>query len=177
MDDNNNQIKNTPSPVSPYLGGDENGGTSGIDEMQSQINTLTNDWKRALADYQNLVKRFESEKHEVVRFANLNLISKLLPSLDILEMSALHSQDAGVKMAVKQFQDILVSEQLEAIIPNIGDTFDPNIHDCLETVPGETENTLAEIVAKGYKIGDVILRPAKVKVYKKLDELKMETGS
>ncbi|MBI5358099.1 nucleotide exchange factor GrpE [Candidatus Amesbacteria bacterium] len=138
-----------------------------INNLQDQIIVLTDDWKRALADYQNLVKRFESEKHEVMKFANLNLISKLLPSLDILEMSALHSQDAGVKMAVKQFQDVLLSEQLEAIIPNIGDTFDPNIHDCLETITGEEENTLAEIVAKGYKIGDVILRPAKVKVYKK----------
>lgn len=138
-----------------------------IDDLKNQVQILENDWKRALADYQNLVKRFESEKHEVVRFANLNLISKLLPSLDILEMSALHSQDAGVKMAVKQFQDVLLSEQLEAIVPNIGDVFDPNIHDCLETVPGEVENTLAEIVAKGYKIGDVILRPVKVKVWQK----------
>lgn len=138
-----------------------------IDDLKNQVQILENDWKRALADYQNLVKRFENEKHEVVRFANLNLISKLLPSLDILEMSALHSKDPGVKMAVKQFQDILISEQLEAIIPNTGDVFDPSIHDCLETVNGEAENTLAEIVAKGYKIGDVILRPAKVKVFKK----------
>ena len=146
---------------------DENTNQVLIDDLKNQVLILENDWKRALADYQNLVKRFESEKHEVVRFANLNLISKLLPSLNILEMSALHSQDAGVKMAVKQFQDVLSSEQLEAIVPNIGDTFDPSIHDCLETIPGEEENTLAEIVAKGYKIGDVILRPAKVKVYKK----------
>ena len=138
-----------------------------VDELKNQIQVLENDWKRALADYQNLVKRFEGEKHEVVRYTNLNLISKLLPSLDILEMSALNSQDAGVKMAVKQFQDILISEQLEAIAPNIGDVFDPSIHDCLETISGEAENTLAEIVAKGYKIGDVILRPAKVKVFKK----------
>ena len=166
MDDKNNPTINTPSPVSPYVGGDASGGTNGIDEMQSQINILTNDWKRALADYQNLVKRFESEKHEVMKFANLNLISKLLPSLDILEMAALHSQDAGVKMAVKQFEDILASENLEAIVPNIGDPFDPNLHDCLEIVKGEPENTLAEIVAKGYKIGDVILRPAKVKVFR-----------
>lgn len=135
--------------------------------MKNQIATLTNDWKRALADYQNLVKRFETEKREVVRFANLNLISKLLPTLDILELAALHSQDEGVKMAVKQFQDILNSEELQTIVPNIGDPFDPNLHDCIETMPGENENALAEIVTKGYKIRDVILRPAKVKVWQK----------
>ena len=145
-----------------------------IDDLKNQVLILENDWKRALADYQNLVKRFEIEKREVVRFANLNLINKLLPALDILELADLHSQDDGVKMAVKQFQDILNSEDLQAIVPNIGDVFDPNLHDCIETLPGENENTLAEIVTKGYKIGEVILRPATVKVYKKLDELKVE---
>lgn len=155
--------------------GRQDGG--GIEEMQSQINILTNDWKRALADYQNLVKRFETEKREVVRFANLNLINKLLPALDILELAAVHSQDEGVKMAVKQFQDVMSSEELETIVPNAGDPFDPNLHDCVETLPGEVENTLAEIITKGYKIRDVILRSAKVKVYKKADELRVEAGS
>ena len=135
--------------------------------MKNQIATLTNDWKRALADYQNLVKRFEPEKREVVRFANLNLINKLLPALDILELAANHSQDTGIKMAIKQFQDALTSEELQAIVPNIGDVFDHNLHDCIETVTGENENTLAEIVTKGYKIGEVVLRPAKVKVWQK----------
>ncbi len=158
----NKNTSTTPLPP-PNLGG-------GIDQIQ----VLTNDWKRALADYQNLVKRFETEKHEVVRFANLNLINKLLPALDILELAALHSQDDGVKMAVKQFQDILNSEELQTIVPNVGDPFDPNLHDCIETIPGENENTLAEIVTKGYKIRDVILRPATVKVIKKTDELKVE---
>ncbi len=138
------------------------------DETQSQINILTNDWKRALADYQNLVKRFDQEKHEVVKFANISLIAKLIPTLDILELAAIHSEDTGVKMAVKQFQDILSSEELQTIIPVVGEPFDPNLHDCLETIPGDTENAIAEIVTKGYKIYDVILRPAKVKVWQKL---------
>lgn len=138
-----------------------------IDDLQNQVLILNNDWKRALADYQNLVKRFETEKREVILFANLNLINKLLPTLDILELAADHSQDEGVKMAVKQFQDVMSSEELQAILPKIGDPFDPNLHDCIETLPGEVENTLAEIVTKGYKIRDVILRPAKVKVWQK----------
>lgn len=138
-----------------------------MDDLQQQIDTLTNDWKRALADYQNLVKRVESDKREIVKFANLNLISKLLPTLDVLELAATHSKDSGVIMAVKQFQDVLAGEGLQIIEPKTGDVFDHNIHDCLETLKGDLDNTIAEVVYKGYKIEDVVLRPAKVKVWQK----------
>ena len=162
MDD---QIKNT-TPLSPsYVGGGVPQDGDGMTDLQEQINTLTNDWKRALADYQNLVKRVEADKREVVKFANLDLISKLLPVLDILELAATHSKDSGVVMAVKQFQDVLLDEGLQIIEPKIGDAFDHNIHDCLETVPGDLDKGIAEVVYKGYKIEDVVLRPAKVKVW------------
>lgn len=136
-------------------------------QQQQQIDTLTNDWKRALADYQNLVKRVESDKREIVKFASLNLVTRLLPTLDILELAATHSKDSGVIMAVKQFQDVLTDEGLQIIEPKVGDVFDHNIHDCLETVKGDLDNTIAEVVYKGYKMDDVILRPAKVKVCQK----------
>lgn len=138
-----------------------------MDDLQQQIDTLTNDWKRALADYQNLVKRVESDKREIVKFASLNLITKLLPVLDILELAATHSKDSGVVMAVKQFQDVLADEGLQIIEPKTGDVFDHNIHDCLETLKGDLDNAIAEVVYKGYKIEDVVLRPAKVKVWQK----------
>lgn len=138
-----------------------------MDDLQQQIDTLTNDWKRALADYQNLVKRVEADKREIVKFASLNLITKLLPVLDILELAATHSKDSGVIMAVKQFQDVLTGEGLQIIEPKNGDVFDHNIHDCLETMPGDLDKTIAEVVYKGYKIEDVVLRPAKVKVWQK----------
>lgn len=138
-----------------------------MDDLQQQIDTLTNDWKRALADYQNLVKRVEADKREIVKFANLNLISKLLPTLDVLELAATHSKDSGVVMAVKQFQDVLADEGLQIIEPKTGDVFDHNIHDCLETLKGDLDNAIAEVVYKGYKIEDVVLRPAKVKVWQK----------
>ncbi|MEK7504194.1 MAG: nucleotide exchange factor GrpE [Patescibacteria group bacterium] len=138
-----------------------------MDDLQQQIDTLTNDWKRALADYQNLVKRVETDKREIVKFASINLITRLLPTLDILELAATHSKDSGIIMAVKQFQDVLRDEGLQAIEPKIGDQFNHEVHDCLETLPGDLDKTIAEVVYKGYKIEDVVLRPAKVKVWQK----------
>lgn len=135
-------------------------------KLQEELIILDQNWKRALADYQNLVKRVEVDKREFIKFVQINLISKLLPSLDILEMSANHSKDPGVKMAVQQFQDVLADEGLVEIMPKVGEIFDHTVHDCLEVVPGDPDNTIAEIVTKGYKIGESVIRPAKVKVFK-----------
>jgi molecular chaperone GrpE len=137
------------------------------DELLEQITVLDQNWKRALADYQNLVKRTENEKKEIMRFASTNVVSRLIPSLDILEMAASHSQDPGVNMAVKQFQQVLKEEGLEEIIPAENDPYDHTIHECIEVLPGNTDNTVAQVLIKGYKIGDYIIRPAKVKVWQK----------
>ena len=133
----------------------------------TKLKTLEENWKRALADYQNLVKRIDTDKKDFVKFATANIISKFLPSLDILELSATHSQDQGVQMAVKQFQDVLFAEGLQEISPKVGDTFDHEIHECVETLPGQPDNTIAEIITKGYKINDYVIRPAKIKAYVK----------
>ncbi len=133
-----------------------------------EIKTLNENWKRALADYQNLVKRVEAEKKEFVRFSNTNLLAKLIPVLDILDLADKHSSDPGIKMAVAQFREVLSSENVQEISPVVGDAFDHALHECLETLPGELDNTVAELVTTGYKIDKFVVRPAKVKVYKKL---------
>lgn len=134
--------------------------------MASDLKTLEENWKRALADYQNLVKRVEADKKDFVRFANMNLLAKLIPVLDILDLAAKHSSDPGIKMAVAQFRDVLSSENVQEISPAVGDNFDHELHECLETLPGELDNTIAELVTSGYKIDKFVIRPAKVKVYK-----------
>ncbi len=131
----------------------------------TKVKQYEDNWKRALADYQKLVKRVESEKHEIVRFAITILIGKLLPTLDVLELAAKHNQDQGLQMAVKQFQEVLNDEGLVEITPTVGDNFDPAFHECVEKVEGGTSDRIAEILSKGYKIDNFVIRPAKVKVY------------
>ena len=130
-------------------------------------------WKRALADYKNLQRRIEAEKQAFGKLANANLISRLLPSLDVLELAAAHSQDIGVQLAAKQFHHSLTEEGLQVIDPQVDSVFDHNLHECAETVDlpeNKSENTISELVLKGYKIGDYVLRPARVKVYKNQNE-------
>jgi len=161
---------NTPSVSPPKLGGDQRGSTKAVGEiqkLQEEIASLEQNWKRALADYQNLVKRIESEKQEIVKLAGLNIVNKLLPALDTLELAASHTSDQGVTLAVNQFKQVLAEEGLEEINPAVGDKFDPSLHECTERLSGEPVESIAEVVRKGYKINGLVLRPARVKVWQK----------
>jgi molecular chaperone GrpE len=138
-------------------------------DFEAQIKTLNENWKRALADYQNLLRRVDQDKKEYSKFVASNLIANLIPTLDIMEMAASHTQDIGVQMAAKQFLDVLVGEGVKIILPIVGDVFDPTLHECVETLPvspDSTADTIAELVLKGYKLYDYVIRPAKVKVFK-----------
>lgn len=148
-------------------------------ELQEQVQTLDQNWKRALADYQNLVRRVESDKQQFTKMSNANLVARLLPSLDIIELAALHSQDVGVQMAARQFHQALNEEGLQIIEPQPGDEFDHSLHECIDTVDliGEMrQNTIAELVLKGYKISDFVLRPARVKVYKDVKNVNTDSN-
>ncbi len=148
-----------------------------IADLKSEITTLETNWKRALADYQNLLRRVEAEKKELLKFSNANLIARLLPSLDIIDMAAAHTKDLGVEMAAKQFRQALAEDGLEEISPAVGTQFDHNLHEGaqpIETSDPAQNDTISELVLKGYKIGDYVLRPAKVKVYKLVEKLALD---
>lgn len=135
--------------------------------LQLKVSELENNWKRALADYQNLQKRFNEEKAQIITYANSTLILKLLFVMDNLEMVAKHSTDQGLILSVKTFSTVLQEEGVEEL-PVLGKEFNPETMDAIEKVPGE-ENSVVEVVQKGYvlnKNGVVskILRPARVKV-------------
>lgn len=137
--------------------------------LQDQNRILDENWKRALADYQNLTKRIEADKKDFVKFATANILAKFIPILDILEMAALHSQDVGVKMAAKQFAESFKSENIDTIEPKVGDSYDQLYSECIETIStpdSAKDNTICELSLKGYRMGDYVLRPARVKVYK-----------
>lgn len=142
-----------------------------IKSLQDQASSLDENWKRALADYQNLLRRVDHDKKEFTKIANANLIARLVPALDIMELASTHSQDIGVQMAAKEFHQALSEEGLQTIEPKIGDPFDHLSHECTETIDlsaDNLDNTVAELILKGYKLSDYVLRPARVKVYKKL---------
>ena len=131
-------------------------------EKTAQSNDLETKYLRALADYQNLEKRVEREKDLFVKFANSILILKMLPILDNLERAQEHLKDQGIELVVKQFNDALISEGVTSI-SDAGGEFNPELHEAVTHGTGE-EGKVTEVLEKGYKLGEKVIRPAKVKV-------------
>ncbi|MCL5003835.1 MAG: nucleotide exchange factor GrpE [Patescibacteria group bacterium] len=137
-----------------------------IIDLEKEVADLTNKWKRAVADYQNLEKRTAKEKEDWAKFSNRLLLARLLTVLDHLELARAHSNDRGLGIIIDDFKSILTGEGLEEIQVKAGDSFDPNFQECVEVVAGSEDSKVVEVVAKGYIIGEKVLRPAKVKVSK-----------
>lgn len=133
-----------------------------------EVLILKNQLARALADYQNLVKRVESEKVQFEKFSNLRLIVKLLPVLDILRQAQLHIKDHGVAITIKEFEEALKTEGIEELKVQVGDKFDPEQHEVVEVVPGKENNIISAVVLSGWRFIDgPVIRHAKVKVSQK----------
>lgn len=136
-----------------------------IEELSTQIELLTNNWKRAAADYQNLQKRIEKEKEEWFKFSNLVLLERLLGLLDDLERAQAHLKDSGLDMVLKKLKNIFLDQGLKEIEVTVGGEFDPNFQECVEVVAGENQRVV-QVLSKGYIMGERLVRPAKVKVSK-----------
>lgn len=133
--------------------------------QNNQNQELENQLKRALADYQNLERRVSQERQLLAQLTSVIVIEKFLPVLDNLENAQNHLNDEGLAMVLKQFQDVLASEGVTQIEAE-GAQFDPNLHEAAEVTEGQEEGKIVKVLAKGYKIGDKVVRPAKVIVTK-----------
>ncbi len=135
--------------------------------LQEQFEQVSGQFKRALADYQNLEKRVAEGRSEMHSWAATNLIEKLLPSLDYLELATDGAAEEekksgwfrGVEMAVRQLRDTLKNEGLDEI--GADGQFDPALHEAVDTRVGE-EGKVMEITRKGYVLNGKVLRPAQV---------------
>ncbi len=154
---------------------DENDLSMRIKEEEERAEALLNDLKRLKADFENYKKRMIKEQTGFLRMASCGLITNLLPVVDNLEraISAAESHKdektikEGIEMVYTQFLGILEKEGLEEINP-IGGKFDPELHEAVMQEESEdySEDTIVEVLQKGYRLNDKVLRPAMVKVSK-----------
>ncbi|RJQ36225.1 nucleotide exchange factor GrpE [Candidatus Microgenomates bacterium] len=135
--------------------------------LKQQVEEFKNKYLRAIADYQNLEKRVGEERFELMKMANKNLLIKILPFLDNLEKAELFVKDEGLKISKDHFVQILKDAGLEEI-EMMGKDFDPISAEAVQLVPGKEEGKIVEVLQKGYRFEDKIIRVAQVKVSKKL---------
>lgn len=124
-------------------------------------------WQRAKADYVNLLKRFEVETKTAKVAGVVKAVDILLPAFDALERSKEHGEiPSGFVAIAKQLESAFVSLGLEEL-GKVGEQFSPALHEALgqdATDSVETDDTITMVLEKGWKIGDTIIRPAKVRV-------------
>ncbi|MDP3994202.1 MAG: nucleotide exchange factor GrpE [bacterium] len=123
---------------------------------------------RALADYDNLRKRSETEREIWIKFSSERILTKLLPILDMLESAQNHLKDSGLAIGLAELRKILQEEGLEEIKPNPKDTFDHEVCEVVESIEGTKDNKgqIAETILSGWRFTDgPVIRFAKVKVF------------
>ncbi|WP_408633521.1 MULTISPECIES: nucleotide exchange factor GrpE [Parachlamydia] len=131
---------------------------------------------RILAESDNQRKRLQKERQELIQYAIQNVIADFLNPIDHME-NALKFKDQmspevkgwalGFEMILNQFKDVLANN---GVIPmtSVGTPFDPHFHEAIEMVETNefAPGTVVEENLKGYKMGDKVIRPARVKVAK-----------
>ena len=128
---------------------------------------ILGDLKRVQAEFANYRKRVERDR-EANREANIaEVVKSLLPVLDDLSLAEAHGDLAEGPMVVIVAKLRASLEKFGlTVVGEKGDVFDPHQHEALVQLPtpGVTVNTVADVIAPGYKLGERLLRPAKVAV-------------
>ena len=141
-----------------------------VNEWEEKYNAEHDSFLRLAADYDNFRKRTIKEKEQSYGNGKADTVEKLLPVYDNLERALNQpTQDEaykkGVEMTMSQLVGILTGLGVE-IFGNVGDTFDPNLHNAVMHNEDESlgENTISQVFQKGFKIGEKIVRFAMVQV-------------
>ena len=144
--------------------------TPEVNPWEEKYNAEHDSYLRLAADYDNFRKRTMKEKEQSYGNGKADAIEKLLPIYDNLERALNQpTQDEaykkGVEMTMNQLVSIFASLGVE-IFGNVGDTFDPNIHNAVMHTEDDSvaENTICQVFQKGFKLGDKIVRFAMVQV-------------
>jgi molecular chaperone GrpE len=157
-------------------------GEDEVSVLKKQAQENLDKWKRAQADFENYKKMQAESQKDLIKYATQNIILQIIPVLDNFHMSTQHiPQDqkdngwvTGIMYIQKQLEAVLVENGVEEIAPKVGDNFDPVFHEAIadkayecdhcdcEKEKEKFKNKIKKVMMKGYKIGDKVIRPARV---------------
>lgn len=149
-------------------------------EKDQEIAKLKDKWLRALADHENYKKRVKRDIDDATSRSASSLLNSFLPTVDNLERALEIAQPAvaeaseentdniqqvvkGLQMVRDEFLSSLKKHKIEPV-PSVGHPFDPAIHDALQQIdsPDHAPGVVIREFEKGYKLGDRLVRPARV---------------
>ena len=170
MNDNNEQA--TSDPVEQF---EKGSAVVDVDELQKQRDDYYDRLLRKTAEFDNYRKRVERDRQSTAESIAADVVRDLLPLVDDLERALKADTGAdgaeayrkGVELIHRQLLDILRKRGVKAI-EALGADFDPHFHQAIahEPAEGRRDGEVVEEFARGYMLGDRLIRPAVVKVAK-----------
>jgi molecular chaperone GrpE len=147
-----------------------------VEALQAERDQLFDRLQRLAAEFDNYRKRNAREAAALSERAAERLVKELIPILDdlgrALEAATQHEEaklEEGVRLVHRALSDLLTKEGLSEI--ETDGKFDPHVHEALLSQPSDAEEgSVIEVVQKGYKLGDKVLRPARVVVAARAEE-------
>jgi molecular chaperone GrpE len=144
-----------------------------IVELRKERDALHDRLLRQAAEFDNYRKRIERERKDTSEYAAVEFIKDLLPVVDDFERAlrieapGAESYRAGLEIIQRALMDMLRKRGVTRI-DSVGTQFDPHVHQAVsyEDAPDRREGEVIEEFARGYRLGDRLLRPAMVKVAK-----------
>ena len=146
--------------------------TAELEKNEKELAQANDKYMRLYAEYDNFRRRTALEKEGIYSDAYVDALTQILPILDNMERAAQFSVEdeespiaKGIALIMKSFSDTLAKMGVEEI-EALGAQFDPNLHNAVMHVDDEQygENEIVEVLMKGYKRGDKVLRYSMVKV-------------
>jgi molecular chaperone GrpE len=146
-----------------------------FEALKSKYNELEDQHKRLWADQQNMINRFNREKQELYKYAAVTTLEQILPALDnfdfakksLNENTEFNEIIKSISMLQEQLLLSLKSVGLEEVDTNC--SFNPELHEAVSSVPDpqKEDGTILEVLKKGFKVKDKVLRVATVVVSSK----------
>ena len=147
-----------------------------LELLERERDEYLSDKKRVAAEFDNFRKRAARDHESLVSRAHERLVKELLPVLDDLERALVAAEEheeakleEGVRLVHRELRSALAKEGLVEI--ETEGVFDPHVHEALLTQPSEQDDgAILEVIQKGYRLGDRVLRPARVVISQEAPE-------
>lgn len=147
-----------------------------LDSLRAERDELKDRFMRALADAENARKRSDKDRREAENYGGSKLARDMLPVYDNMKRALETATDdqrevagpllEGVELTMRELLNVFKKHGIEVIAPQVGDRFDPQMHQAMfeAPVPGTNAGDIIQVAAEGFMLHDRLLRPAQVGV-------------
>lgn len=147
-----------------------------LDSLRAERDDLKDRFMRALADAENARKRSDKDRREAENYGGSKLARDMLPVYDNMKRALETATDdqrevagpllEGVELTMRELLNVFKKHGIEMIAPQVGDRFDPQMHQAMfeAPVPGTNAGDIIQVAAEGFMLHDRLLRPAQVGV-------------